>query len=120
MAAPGAFIVKERLEGLEARINMALDEAGLKDFSKQIAREAVSGLVDEIINELQDKKGAALGELELERIDIDARLKETKGSFDVAIAEHVMKLEASMLRVERIAKISLVISLVSFAASFFA
>lgn len=119
MAAPGAFIVKERLEGLEARINTALDEAGLKEFSKQVAREAVSGVVDEIIAELQDKKGAALGELQVERVDVDSRLKETKDSFDVAIAEHVAALEASMTRVERIAKISLALSLLALVSSFF-
>jgi hypothetical protein len=119
MAAPGAFIVKERLEGLEARINMALDEAGLKDFSKQIAREAVSGLVDEIINELQDKKGAALGELELERVDIDARLKETQGNFDVAIAEHVTRLESSMVRTKQVSMIALAVSLLAVAISLF-
>lgn len=119
MAAPGAFIVKERLEGLEARINTALDEAGLKEFAKQVAREAVSNVVNEIIDELQSKKGTVLGELELERVDVDSRLKETKDNFDVAIAEHVMRLEASLLRAERLTKISLVVSLASLAASFF-
>jgi rhodanese-related sulfurtransferase len=72
-----------------------------------------------VIEELQSKKGAALGELELERVDIDSRLKETQGNFDVAIAEHVVRLEASLLRAERLTKISLAVSLVSLAASFF-
>lgn len=119
MATPGAFIVKERLEGLEARINAALDEAGLKEFSKQVAREAVSSVVDEIVNELQSKKGIVLGELELERVDVDSRLRETKDNFDVAIAEHVAALEASMMRVERIAKISLALSFLALVSSFF-
>ena len=52
-------------------------------------------------------------------MDVDSRLKETKDSFDVAIAEHVAALEASMTRVERIAKISLALSLLALVSSFF-
>ena len=119
MAVPGAFIVKERLEGLEARINTALDEAGLKEFTKQVAREAVSSVVDEIIEELQSKKGAALGELELERVDVDSRLKETQGNFDIAIAEHVVRIDESLERIDRLVKLSLLASLVSLVLSLF-
>ena len=47
----GVFVVKDRLEALEARIETALDEAGLKDFTKQVARDAIGDIVNDIVGE---------------------------------------------------------------------
>jgi hypothetical protein len=82
MAAPGAFIVKERLEGLEARINAALDEAGLKDFSKKVAREAVESVIEEIVSEIRERKEDTIKELQMERIDVKAELETHLGRLD--------------------------------------
>lgn len=124
-----AFVVRERLEALEARIETALDEAGLKDFAKQVAREALTDLVNEIVEELSAKKNDVINQVAVERLEIDTRLKETQGNFDVAIAEHVAKLEdsvakletlrASMDRLDKITKLSLLASLVSIVLSIF-
>lgn len=118
------FVVKDRLEALEARIESALDEAGLKDFSKQVAKEAISELIEETIEELQRRKVDLLDEVNLERINVDDRLRQTESGFDVAIADHVSRLESSMLanvgalaerldRLETLVRLSLVGALVA-------
>lgn len=123
------FVVKDRLEALESRIETALDEAGLKDFAKQVAREALTDLVNDIVEELSAKKNDVINQVAVERLEIDTRLKETQGNFDVAIAEHVAKLEdsvakletlrASMDRLDNMTKLSLLASLVSIVLSIF-
>lgn len=123
------FVVKDRLEALESRIETALDEAGLKDFTKDVAREAVKDLVNDIIDELKVKKNDVIKQVAVERLDVDIRLKETQGAFDIAIAEHVAridesvgKLEAlrsSVERLDTLVKLSLVASLVSIVLSLF-
>ena len=123
------FVVKDRLEALEARIETALDEAGLKDFAKQVAKEAINELVNDIVEELSAKKNDVINQVAVERLEIDTRLKETQGNFDVAIAEHVSKLEdsvrnlevlrVSMDRLDNLVKLSLLASLVSIALSIF-
>lgn len=124
------FVVRERLESLEARIETALDEAGLRDFTKQVAKEAMSELVAEIVEELQSRKSQVLDQVHLERVDVDDRLKQTESKFDVAIVDHVTKLETSLIekftmisdridRIESLVKLSLVGSLVAIALSLF-
>ena len=125
----GVFVVKDRLEALEARIETALDEAGLKDFTKQVARESISDIVNDIVEELRAKKDDVINQVAVERLEVDSRLKETQGNFDVAIAEHVARIDESVGKlegltssVERIGglvKLSLLASLVSLALSLF-
>ena len=125
----GVFVVKDRLEALEARIETALDEAGLKDFTKQVARESISDIVNDIVEELRAKKDDVINQVAVERLEVDSRLKETQGNFDVAIAEHVARIDESVGKlegltssVERIGglvKLSLLASLVSLVLSLF-
>ena len=125
----GVFVVKDRLEALEARIETALDEAGLKDFTKQVARESISDIVNDIVEELRAKKDDVINQVTVERLEVDTRLKETQGNFDVAIAEHVARIDESVGKlegltssVERIGglvKLSLLASLVSLVLSLF-
>lgn len=125
----GVFVVKDRLEALEARIETALDEAGLKDFTKQVARESISDIVNDIVEELRAKKDDVINQVAVERLEVDSRLKETQGNFDVAIAEHVARLDesvgklgdltSSVERVGRLVKLSLLASLVSLVLSLF-
>jgi hypothetical protein len=91
------FVVKDRLEALEARIERALDEAGLKDYAKQVTKEAISEVVEDIISELHSRKSEVLDEVHFEKIRTDDRLKETESKFDVAIVDHMSRLESSML-----------------------
>ena len=72
---------------------MALDEASLRNFSKQVARNAIDGTVGEIVSELQAKKAAALVELEVERSSFESRLKEHEAS----IARLGMMVKSSVL-----------------------
>ena len=125
----GVFVVKDRLEALEARIETALDEAGLKDFTKQVARESISDIVNDLVDELRAKKDDVINQVAVERLEVDSRLKETQGNFDVAIAEHVARIDESVGKlegltssVERIGglvKLSLLASLVSLVLSLF-
>jgi hypothetical protein len=103
----GVFVVKDRLEALEARIETALDEAGLKDFTKQVARDAIGDIVNDIVEELRAKKDDVINQVAVERLDVDSRLKETQGNFDVAIAEHVVRIDESMERIDKLVKLSL-------------
>jgi hypothetical protein len=123
------FVVKDRLEALEARIEKALDEAGLKDYAKQVTKEAISEVVEEIINELHSRKKEVLDEVHFEKIRTDDRLKETESKFDVAIVDHVSRLESSTLeklsslskrieRLEMLVKLSLVGSIIAILVSF--
>jgi hypothetical protein len=125
----GVFVVKDRLEALEARIETALDEAGLKDFTKQVARESISDIVNDIVEELRAKKDDVINQVAVERLEVDSRLKETQGNFDVAIAEHVARIDesvgklegltSSVERIDRLVKLSLLASLVSLVLSLF-
>jgi len=115
----GVFVVKDRLEALEARIETALDEAGLKDFTKQVARDAIGDIVNDIVEELRAKKDDVINQVAVERLDVDSRLKETQGNFDVAIAEHVVRIDESMERIGKLVKLSLLASLVSLVLSLF-
>lgn len=125
----GVFVVKDRLEALEARIETALDEAGLKDFTKQVARESISDIVNDIVEELRAKKDDVINQVAVERLEVDSRLKETQGNFDVAIAEHVARIDesvgklegltSSVERIGRLVKLSLLASLVSLVLSLF-
>ena len=125
----GVFVVKDRLEALEARIETALDEAGLKDFTKQVARESISDIVNDIVDELRAKKDDVINQVAVERLEVDSRLKETQGNFDVAIAEHVARIDESVGKLEgltssvekldRLVKLSLLASLVSLVLSLF-
>lgn len=125
----GVFVVKDRLEALEARIETALDEAGLKDFTKQVARESISDIVNDIIEELRAKKDDVINQVAVERLEVDTRLKETQGNFDVAIAEHVARIDesvgkleglrSSVERLDKLVKLSLLASLVSIVLSIF-
>ena len=125
----GVFVVKYRLEDLEARIETALDEAGLKDFTKQVARESISDIVNDIVDELRAKKDDVINQVAVERLEVDSRLKETQGNFDVAIAEHVARIDESVGKLEGLTssvekigglvKLSLLASLVSLVLSLF-
>jgi tetrahydromethanopterin S-methyltransferase subunit G len=115
----GVFVVKDRLEALEARIETALDEAGLKDFTKQVARDAIGDIVNDIVEELRAKKDDVINQVAVERLEVDSRLKETQGNFDVAIAEHVVRIYKSMERIGKLVKLSLLASLVSLVLSLF-
>jgi hypothetical protein len=123
------FVVKDRLEALEARIERALDEAGLKDYAKQVTKEAISEVVEDIISELHSRKSEVLDEVHFEKIRTDDRLKETESKFDVAIVDHVSRLESSTLeklaslskrieRLEMLVRLSLVGSIIAILVSF--
>ncbi len=123
------FVVKDRLEALEKRIETALDEAGLKDFTKTVAREAMKDLLKDVMEELQNKKDGVLEQVKVERVEMDSRLKETQSTFDVAIAEHVSRIEESIAQIEvvnksldrldKVVKLSLVASFVSMVLSLY-
>lgn len=100
----GIFVVKDRIEALEARIETALDEAGLKGYSRQVAGEAISEVVGEIINELRAKKNETLEAINVERLEVNDRLEETRRELNVAIVNHIARLESSTL--ERIVEVS--------------
>lgn len=97
MAAPGAFVIKERLESLEARIETALDEIALKDFSKKVVRDAISETIAEVISEIHEKRGQALVQVESERVDFNTRIKEVRCEFETSIVESSTRLESSMM-----------------------
>ncbi len=123
------FVVKDRLEALESRIETALDEAGLKDFTKTVAREAMKDLLNDVMDELRNKKDSVLEQVKVEKVEMDSRLKETQSTFDVAIAEHVSRVEASVAqlevikksldRLDKLVKLSLVVSVISMVLSLY-
>lgn len=117
MATPGAFIVKDRLESLEARIDTALDEARLKEFSRGVARDALKELIVDVSREIEDARRTALDDLKVERVDVDSRLNEVQGAFDVAIREHVRELASRVDRLEKLVTLSAVFGLITLIAA---
>jgi len=93
MARPGAFIVKERLEALEARIDAALEEEKLREFSRAVAADEMGVLKVSSVNEIEVARGLALEALKLEKVNLEARISEVRQELHVSFMVRVERLE---------------------------
>jgi len=120
-----AFVVKERVEGLEKLVGQALEIDGLKDMAKDVTKKVLnealeSGKVE--LKELakstvQEAKEFVLAEKETMTVDMDKRLEAARSDFQKAMVEHLEKVEERLTKAERLLKIALALALASAAWS---
>jgi hypothetical protein len=118
---PNAFVVKDRLEGLEKLVGQALEIDGLKDMAKDVTKKVLdealeSGKVElkEVAKStVQEAKEFILAEKETMNVDMDKRLEAAKSNFQKAMVEHLEKVEVRLAKAERLLKIALALALAS-------
>jgi hypothetical protein len=66
------FVVRERVEALEEKLDSVLDPKGLQDFSRAHARTALDSTVDAAKREIARSVDSSLATLEERRIEFDA------------------------------------------------
>jgi len=120
-----AFVVKERLEGLEKLVDKVLEVDGLKE----LARDTTKHVLDEALetskvelraaakSTIQEAKDYILAEKEALNTDVDARLDAARSDFQKALVEHLENVEGRLTKAERLLKIAIIISLASAAWS---
>jgi hypothetical protein len=79
MASFGSFVIKERVEDLENRVNTILDEDKLRKFAQETAREEAGAVVSNVVHEIEAKRDEVLG-------TIKAGKNEFFEEFDVTIS----------------------------------
>lgn len=87
------FVVKERVEELEKRIETALDESGLKEFSKHAAKDAIKDLLEDITSEIKEKKTEILNSVAHESIDVEEKFSSLQEMIDLILLKEVSKLK---------------------------
>jgi len=120
-----AFVVKERLEGLEKLVDKVLEVDGLKEIAKDTTKQVLDEALETSKVELraaakstiQEAKDYILAEKEAMNIDVDARLDAARSDFQKALVEHLENVEARLTKAERLLKIAIIISLASAAWS---
>jgi hypothetical protein len=122
---PNAFVVKDRLEGLEKLVGQALEIDGLKDMAKDVTKKVLDEALESGKFELkevakstvQEAKEFILAEKETMNVDMDRRLEAARSDFQKAMVEHLEKVEERLTKAERLLKIALALALASAAWS---
>jgi len=120
-----AFVVRERVEGLEKLVGQALEIEGLKDMAKDVTKKVLddaleSGKVElrEVaMSTVQEAKDFILSEKETMTVDMDKRLDAARSEFQKALVEHLERVEERLAKAEKLLKIALAFSLASAAWS---
>lgn len=104
MALPNnTFIVKERLESMEKKLEQVLQEEGLHEIAKDITKKALASSLTASKNELNEIVRSA-------QISAEASLGEEKtkimSSLEEKLCDHVVSIEARLLRAERLAMLA--------------
>jgi len=118
---PAAFVVRERLEGLEKLVDKVLEVDGLKEIAKDTTKQVLDEALETSKVELraaakstiQEAKDYILAEKTSLSADVDARLDAARSDFQKALVEHLENVEARLTKVERLLKITIIISLAS-------
>ncbi len=122
---PAAFVVRERLEGLEKLVDKVLEVDGLKEFAKDTTKHVLDEALESSKVELrevakttiQEAKDYILAEKATLNIDVDKRLEAARSNFQKALVEHLENVEMRLTKAERLLKIVIAISLASAAWS---
>lgn len=116
-----AFVVKERLEGLEKLVDKVLEVDGLKelakDTTKQVLNEALESskveLREAAKSTIQEAKDYILSEKESLNIDVDKRLDAAKSDFQKALVDHLTNVEVRLTKAEKLLKVAIALAIVS-------
>jgi tRNA uridine 5-carbamoylmethylation protein Kti12 len=119
------FVVKDRIEGLEDKVEKVLKIDGLtemaKDVTSKVLKEALDSSKEEIKETARDvvkeAKEFVLSENKALTVDMDKRLSEASSEFQKAVVEHIGKVEERLAKTERLLKIALTLTLASTAWS---
>jgi hypothetical protein len=94
------FVVKDRIESLEARIERALDEAGLREFSKEVARDALQGVVSEVQDIIKQQAEAHVALVKAEQValseGVNSKISMTASAVEQALSNRIVVLEARL------------------------
>jgi hypothetical protein len=74
MAAIGSFVIKERIEGLEARVNTILDEERLRQFAQDVAREEIDVAAVDAHRAIDTRRDEVLALIKHERQETAAEI----------------------------------------------
>jgi|Wag4MinimDraft_6_1082665.scaffolds.fasta_scaffold35658_2 hypothetical protein len=116
-----AFVVKERVEGLEKLVNQALEIDGLKDMAKDVTKRVLDEALESGKSEIkeaakstvQEAKEFILAEKEVMSVDMDKRLESARSEFQKALVDHLNSVEDRITKAERLLKIAIVLSILS-------
>lgn len=116
-----AFIVKERVEGLEKLVNQALEIDGLKVMAKDVTRQVLDEALERGKAEIkeaakstvQEAKEFILAEKEVMSVDMDKRLEAARSDFQKALVDHLNSVEDRITKAERLLKIAIILSILS-------
>jgi len=116
-----AFIVKDRVEGLEKLVNQALEIDGLKDMAKDVTKRVLDEALESGKTEIkeaakstvQEAKEFILAEKEVMSVDMDKRLEAARSEFQKALVDHLNSVEDRITKAERLLKIAIVLSILS-------
>ncbi len=116
-----AFIVRERVEGLEKLVNQALEIDGLKDMAKDVTKRVLDEALESGKSEIkeaakstvQEAKEFILSEKEVMSVDMDKRLDAARSEFQKALIDHLNSVEDRITKAERLLKIAIVLSILS-------
>jgi hypothetical protein len=116
-----AFIVRDRIEGLEKIVDKILEVDGIKE----LAKDATKSVLDEALESskvelrdvakstIQEAKEYILSEKSNVSVDLDKRLEIARSDFQKALVEHLENVEKRLAKAERLLKIAIAISLAS-------
>lgn len=109
MALPtSAFIVKDRLELMEKKLEQVLQEEGLQDLTKELVKKSIASYLTTVKGEINEIVKTAQASIEKEK-------KIAADDIDSKIENHFMQMSDRVARAEMIAKISAMIAFASIA-----
>ena len=116
-----AFVVKERLEGLEKLVDKVLEVDGLKELAKDTTKHVLDEALESSKVELrevakstiQEAKDYILSEKESLNIDVDKRLDAARSDFQKALVDHLANVEARQTKAEKLLKVAIALAIVS-------
>lgn len=116
-----AFVVKERLEGLEKLVDKVLEVDGLKELAKDTTKHVLDEALESSKVELrevakstiQEAKDYILSEKETLNIDVDKRLDAARSDFQKALVDHLANVEARLTKAEKLLKVAIALAIVS-------
>jgi len=76
--AGATFVVKERVEALESKLDSILDAKGLQEFSRSHAETALQSTVGDAKKTLEKNLDSSLATLEEKRIEIETESEATR------------------------------------------
>jgi len=115
------FIVRDKVEALEKLVDQVLHVDGLHNLASEIVGKTAEKELDisrkQLDNIVEEAKAIIDSKKEVVVLDVDKRLDAAKTELQKAIVEHVKAVEKSMVRIERMARLALILAVLSAAWS---